>query len=497
MQKPAGPRRWTTASAVSSPTVPDRDAAVLSHHRSELRALVIGAGPAGSVSAANLARRGYHVDVFERRSQPTEAQAASNRSYPMLISERSLQALERAGLRPKFLEGTPFDGMVSLTRGMTVRFSTSSQHIVHRLQLGLQLIAAAQEAYPGQIHYHYSQQLDEVDFEGQQASFTSFDGREPQKHSYDLLIGADGANSRVRELMQAADPRMRSTAISKAKSTYKTFHDLPPLPEGCHFSEGFEAHQPGQHMYMALGKGKEAKVATVAMWKNTAGRMCGMAALNHWEQWGHTPDEMKASGLPIPEPWLRAIGKQFDEQDFNGFGRIVKCTRIYGHRTALVGDAAHAVTSVLGQGCNTALSTCTALDKAMAASNLDDPDKIDDALDHYNSVWLPEAHALQRLEFMSSMARQPADRVTSFPLQAWWVKGLMLASTLTSVGLNKLSPSRFPNAFGTIQELQDPSLPYSVLLQRVYMRATGFAVVAAAVMSGLGWVVNAQLLHGA
>ncbi len=115
---------------------------------------------------------------------------------------RSLQALERAGLRPKFLEGTPFDGMVSLTRGMTVRFSTSSQHIVHRLQLGLQLIAAAQEAYPGQIHYHYSQQLDEVDFEGQQASFTSFDGREPQKHSYDLLIGADGANSRVRELMQ-------------------------------------------------------------------------------------------------------------------------------------------------------------------------------------------------------------------------------------------------------------------------------------------------------
>ncbi len=59
------------------------------------------------------------------------------------------------------------------------------------------------------------------------------------------------------------------------------------------------------------------------------------------------------------------------------------------------------MTSVLGQGCNTALSTCTALDKAMAASNLDDPDKIDDALDHYNSVWLPEAHALQRLEFMS------------------------------------------------------------------------------------------------
>ncbi len=95
------------------------------------------------------------------------------------------------------------------------------------------------------------------------------------------------------------------------------------------------------------------------------------------------------------------------------------------------------------------------------------------------------------------MARQPADRVTDNPLKAYYVKGLMLASMLASMGLNKLSPARFPNAFGTIQELQDPSINYSVLLQRVYMRATAFAVAVAAVLSGVGWVVNSQLLHWA
>ena len=78
------------------------------------------------------------------------------------------------------------------------------------------------------------------------------------------------------------------------------------------------------------------------------------------------------------------------------------------------------------------------------------------------------------------------------------MKGLMTASTIASIGLNKLNPTRFPFAFGTIQELQDPSLQYTELLQRVYTRAAGFVIFAAALLSGVGyagWLVNAQLLH--
>ena len=96
---------------------------------------------------------------------------------------------------------------------------------------------------------------------------------------------------------------------------------------------------------------------------------------------------------------------------------------------------------------------------------------------------------------MQSMARQPADRVTGFPLTAYFVKALMLASMAASLALNKLSPSLFPNAFGTIQELQDPNINYSVLLQRVYLRAAASALALAVVITGVGWAVNSQLLH--
>ena len=75
--------------------------------------------------------------------------------------------------------------------------------------------------------------------------------------------------------------------------------------------------------------------------------------------------------------------------------------QICGHRAVLVGDAAHAVTSVMGQGCNTALSTCTALDRALAAVNPSSTAQLDAALEKFNAEWLPEAHALQQQEYMA------------------------------------------------------------------------------------------------
>lgn len=75
--------------------------------------------------------------------------------------------------------------------------------------------------------------------------------------------------------------------------------------------------------------------------------------------------------------------------------------QICGHHAVLVGDAAHAVTSVLGQGCNTALSTCTALDRALSAGDINNTEQLDQALEQYNAEWLPQAHALQQLEYMS------------------------------------------------------------------------------------------------
>lgn len=49
-------------------------------HGSAQRVAIVGGGLAGSLLALALSERGYHVDVFERRSDPRVAGAESGRS---------------------------------------------------------------------------------------------------------------------------------------------------------------------------------------------------------------------------------------------------------------------------------------------------------------------------------------------------------------------------------------------------------------------------------
>ncbi len=49
---------------------------------------MVGAGPAGTVTAMLLAQRGYDVDVIEKRGRPTRELAAKLRSYILALNPR-------------------------------------------------------------------------------------------------------------------------------------------------------------------------------------------------------------------------------------------------------------------------------------------------------------------------------------------------------------------------------------------------------------------------
>lgn len=54
--------------------------------------VIVGAGPAGSLAAMYLAKRGYKVQVFEKRPDPSVHTWNLSRTFPMSLTPRQVQA---------------------------------------------------------------------------------------------------------------------------------------------------------------------------------------------------------------------------------------------------------------------------------------------------------------------------------------------------------------------------------------------------------------------
>src|SRR5215475_3742855 len=65
---------------------------------------LIGGGLVGALLAQQLAKRGFAVDVFEKRPDPRIAGFTGGRSINLALAERGLQALREAGLADDVLQ---------------------------------------------------------------------------------------------------------------------------------------------------------------------------------------------------------------------------------------------------------------------------------------------------------------------------------------------------------------------------------------------------------
>jgi hypothetical protein len=61
-------------------------------------AIVVGAGPAGALTAAHLAALGWSVDVYERRGASNKV-GQSARTYNVVLNSRGLDALKYGGVK--------------------------------------------------------------------------------------------------------------------------------------------------------------------------------------------------------------------------------------------------------------------------------------------------------------------------------------------------------------------------------------------------------------
>jgi len=323
--------------------------------------ILIGSGLAGGLLAAYLGRRGYDVDLYERRADPREGNIVGGRSINLAISTRGIHALEQIGIADEALQhAIPMRGRMIHDKSGALHFTPydvdpkNCINSIGRAALNTTVIEAAQR-YPN-VRVHFNHKCTEVDLNSPVAHLETVNGAVTARG--DAVIGVDGAFSAVRKSMQREIANFQYDESYLAHG-YKEL-TLPPGPDGSWRMEKNALHiWPRKSFMMIALPNPDGSFTCTLFWEFEGPR--SFATTQTKEDVRQFFDEEFPDALPLMPTLL---------EDFrnNPTGSLVtiRCAPwYYRDKICLLGDAAHAVVPFYGQGMNAAFEDCVVLDECL------------------------------------------------------------------------------------------------------------------------------------
>ena len=329
--------------------------------------VLIGSGLAGGLLAAYLGRRGYEVELYERRADPREGNIVGGRSINLAISTRGIHALEQIGIAEEALQhAIPMRGRMIHDKSGDLHFSPydvdpkNCINSIGRAALNTTVIEAAQR-YPN-VSVHFNRKCTEVDIETATARLDTANGQ-LAAHG-DAVIGVDGAFSAVRKSMQNEIANFQYDESYLAHG-YKEL-TIPPAPNGSWRMEKNALHIWPRRTFMMIAlPNPDGSFTCTLFWEFQGPRSFATTT---------TDDEVRRffeEEFPDAVPLMPTLIEDF-RQNPTGSLVTVRCAPwFYRDKVCLVGDAAHAVVPFYGQGMNAAFEDCVVLDECLENSSAD------------------------------------------------------------------------------------------------------------------------------
>ena len=324
-----------------------------------MKVTIVGGGLVGSLLATYLGQKGFSVAVYERRSDMRKANISAGKSINMACSTRGWQALDKVGVADQIRKAAiPMNGRVIHSPEGELTFQPYGQDgeaIYSISRAGLNKILMSFSEGSNNVSYHFNQKCTDIDFDAPSATFQNSETGEIKEVKSDLIFGADGAFSAVRNVMQKQDRFTYSqTYISHS---YKELH-IPAGENGTFLMEKKALHiwPRGQFMLIALPNPDGSFTCTLFL-----------------------PYEGKTSFQTLTE---RNVVQAFFEKEFADALQImptlvddffenptsslavIRCFPwTYEDKVCLIGDASHGIVPFYGQGMISGFEDCFILDQ--------------------------------------------------------------------------------------------------------------------------------------
>lgn len=325
------------------------------------KATIVGGGLVGSLLACYLSKRGFGVEVYERRNDPRGADAERGRSINLALSNRGWRALEKVGLAEKVKPiAIPMKGrFLHNIDGSTafLPYSTDGQAIysVSRGDLNRIMIEEA-DAFK-EVDFYFNQRCANIDFGKNEIEFTHVKTGEKTAKTAEIIFGTDGAFSEVRN-------RMQHTSGFNFSQTYETYAykelHIPDLNGEWQLEKNaLHIYPRGSFMMIALPNMDGSFTVTL---------FAPLEGENSFETIKNDTDILAYFEKHFPTA-AKLMPNLIEDFKSNPTSSLVtmRCFPWSYENACLLGDAAHAVVPFFGQGMNCGFEDVRILDELLGA----------------------------------------------------------------------------------------------------------------------------------
>ncbi len=318
---------------------------------------LVGAGLNGPLLGIGLRRRGFTVEIYERRADMRRVRMSAGRSINLALSTRGIHALTEAGLWSNVKEIiTPMKGRMMHAVNSELTFQpygkneTEVINSISRAELNMALMNAAEAEG---VRIFFQRRCTGMDLKTGVLHLQDEQTGEEKTVRSQVVIGCDGSASAIRNEML----KLNRFNFSQQYLDYGYKElTIPAGPGGIHVFEKNALHIWPRGNYMLIALPNIDGTFACILFLPFEGKDSFAQLKTHSELLGFFQVRFPDAVLLMPQ----LAGDFFANP--TGAMVTVKCSpwHVEG-RALLLGDAAHAIVPFFGQGINCGFEDCTCL----------------------------------------------------------------------------------------------------------------------------------------